>query len=506
MTEPALTPSSFQLMRIPRPNPWQELAYLTMFVMELSWIIPWYILFAPPSGTSGVLRSILAFGGTLIVTHVILRVLDILEIKRKLRRWSFVLLLGLSLVYGFKLLVYFNKGMSLPLILNSFFEDLNGPELRLPVEFVVAILIIVTAYRGAVLAGEEAVPSLVGRNMRLGLVMLGLAGLFAAITFKNLPGSFAYLLVFLFASLLSMTSARIYIIAQLRGGQGLPFEGQRVTGLIMAVLGLVILAGLAGLFFSSTWGSGLILGLFGLAGLLLRWLATLAVLLLYPLIFILFSVVQWIASHLTGHLLNISQNQQANDVLNKLKDMAAQRPVFYIDERVLRLILYGGLFVLATVAVVLLIRSRSRRGNQASIGVSEALLSSDDMLRQILASVRKNAQAMLEYFARGLGLRGDARRLAAQRIRQIYTDLLDLAAKLKYPRYPQQTPLEYLPELNKAFPDSQAELALITQAYQRIRYGELPEMQAEVNAIESAWKHVQVEGKASLVHGITRDG
>jgi hypothetical protein len=113
---------------------------------------------------------------------------------------------------------------------------------------------------------------------------------------------------------------------------------------------------------------------------------------------------------------------------------------------------------------------------------------------------------LLDRLAQGLGLRKDARRLAAQRIRVIYAELLELAASLKYPRWPHQTPLEYLPELQKAFPSSQVELALITQAYQRIRYGELPEAQDEVNAIESAWRQVQVEGRTILIDPKIKSG
>lgn len=504
MTEPTLSPSSIQLIRLPRPNPWQELAYLSMFFLELSWIIPWYTLLAAPSEPAVVLRSVLAFGGILAATNLILRVFDALEIKKKLRRWVFVFLLGFSLFYGLKLLVFFNETMSVRIILSSFIEALNAIEPQIPAEFVVILLVIATAYRGAVLAGGQAVPSMVSGNMRLGLILLSLVGFLAAITRRTIPGAIMYLLIFLFASLLGMVAARIYVMAQLRGGQGLPFERQRVAGLVLAVLGLVILAGLAGLFLSSAWGSDLVLGLIGLVGLLIRWLASVIVILLYPLIVIIFSVVQWFASHLAPHLLNLSQNQQMDEALKKLQETASRQPLFVVDIRLLRPILLGGLIVLAVVSVVLLIRSRSGKGKGTGMGETEALLSTDDLLKLILASARKNAQAMLDRLAERLGLHKDSRRLAAQRIRAIYADLLDLAARLKYPRWPQQTPLEYLPELQKAFPGSQSELALITRAYQRIRYGELPETQAEVNAIESAWKQVQMEGQRILVNSSSR--
>jgi len=475
-----------------------------MFVLELSWIIPWYMMLAGPSGPLVVLRSALAFGGILAATNLILRVFDALEIKKKLRRWVFVILLGLSLFYGLKLLVFFNQPMSLGIILGSFSGSLNATEPTIPVEFVVIMLVIMTAYRGAVLAGGEAVPSVVSGNMRLGLILLSLVGFLAAVTRRTIPGAIGYLLIFLFASLLAMAAARIYVMAQLRGGQGLPFERERVAGLVSAVLGLVILAGLAGLFLGSSWGSGLVLGLIGLVGLLIRWLASVAVILLYPLIVIIFAAIQWLISRLGPRLLNLSQNQQMDEALKKIQEMASQQPLFVLDMRLLRPIIFGGLILIAVVSAVLLIRYRSGKRKATGIGETEALLSTDELLKQILASARKNAQAVLDGLAQRLGLRKDARRLYAQRIRAIYADLLDLAARLKYPRWPQQTPLEYLPELQKAFPGSQDELVLITRAYQRIRYGELPETQAEVNAIESAWQQVQVEGQTMLVNSSSR--
>jgi hypothetical protein len=43
----------------------------------------------------------------------------------------------------------------------------------------------------------------------------------------------------------------------------------------------------------------------------------------------------------------------------------------------------------------------------------------------------------------------------------------------------------------------QAELAQVTHAYLKVRYGELPETHAEVEAVERAWRKVQAEGGAA---------
>jgi hypothetical protein len=440
------------------------------------------------------------FGGILAAANLTLRVLDIFEIKKNLRRWVFGVILVLGVFFSLKLLVYFNESISLGYILRTTLDRWNGAGPSLLPEFAVILLVIVTAYRGAVLAGEEALPSVVSGGMRLGLILLSLVGLLAAITFRPIPGANAYLLVFLFASLLGMTSSRINVLAQLRGGQGLSFDRQRVLGIIGATLGLVILAGLAGLLLSSTWGSSLVMALIGLGELLLRWLVIAMGILLYPLFVVFFSMVQWVVDRLALHLVYPNQNHPVDDLIKKLDELASQQPALIGDTHLLKLIILGGLILLTGVAAVLLIRSRSTKAMPAGLAESESLLSQDDPFKQLLHAVRKNAQSVIDRFAQRLGLRKDGSQIAAQRIRAIYIDLLNLAARLKHPRMIQQTPLEYLPELEKAFPDSQAALALITQAYQRIRYGELPETQDEVDAIENAWKMVTLEGQTFLIN------
>jgi hypothetical protein len=83
------------------------------------------------------------------------------------------------------------------------------------------------------------------------------------------------------------------------------------------------------------------------------------------------------------------------------------------------------------------------------------------------------------------------RRLAAASIRRIYQDMCGLAGSSGYPRLETETPYEYLQTLRQAWPENTAETLLITEAYNRVRYGELPETQAELDEIEAAWKRLE---------------
>ena len=62
-------------------------------------------------------------------------------------------------------------------------------------------------------------------------------------------------------------------------------------------------------------------------------------------------------------------------------------------------------------------------------------------------------------------------------------------------RSPADTPLEYMANLERLFPTSQEELALITYAYLRVRYGELPETREQVEDVENAWELIRKQGR-----------
>jgi hypothetical protein len=82
----------------------------------------------------------------------------------------------------------------------------------------------------------------------------------------------------------------------------------------------------------------------------------------------------------------------------------------------------------------------------------------------------------------------------AERIRQIYTELLALGAALRRPRAVGSTPLEFLPEMHAALPESISDLDAITAMYLKVRYGEYSEAEIDVPMAESAWKRVAASG------------
>jgi hypothetical protein len=82
------------------------------------------------------------------------------------------------------------------------------------------------------------------------------------------------------------------------------------------------------------------------------------------------------------------------------------------------------------------------------------------------------------------------RRRAAASIRQTYRAMCAAAAASGYPRAQNETAYEYLPTLSKAWPGMQSEIELITEAYSRVHYGEIPESDEELQQITAAWQRL----------------
>lgn len=90
------------------------------------------------------------------------------------------------------------------------------------------------------------------------------------------------------------------------------------------------------------------------------------------------------------------------------------------------------------------------------------------------------------------GTRGDQEAPAITSLRQLYRDVLGLAARKGAARPAQATPYEQLPRLQAALGHEDA-LEAVTHAYVRVRYGEHPPAAAELDALRGWWERVRVE-------------
>lgn len=161
-------------------------------------------------------------------------------------------------------------------------------------------------------------------------------------------------------------------------------------------------------------------------------------------------------------------------------------------------LLWGSVLLLGLFIISMALRRFARNGDLVGEGEYRSLLEQGDLMNILRANLRKRLEVIAEGLGRVFGLRQATRLIAAARIRRVYSQLMELSAKLRNPRLASRTPLEFLPKLVALFPRLTTELKTITNAYLRVRYGDLPETREEVEVVEMAWNRVSADGQEQL--------
>ncbi len=146
-----------------------------------------------------------------------------------------------------------------------------------------------------------------------------------------------------------------------------------------------------------------------------------------------------------------------------------------------------GLLLLGLLALLLLIVRRLRPG--ASEGPDtwrESVWSASELRRGLLNGMRGSLRQLASLWSG----RESRRAYSLATVRHIYASLLALAQERGAPRPLAQTPFEYLPRLQRTFPDWPAELQTLTSAYVAAHYGRLPDSEAELQALRDAWQRI----------------
>ncbi|MBN1967079.1 MAG: DUF4129 domain-containing protein, partial [Anaerolineae bacterium] len=148
--------------------------------------------------------------------------------------------------------------------------------------------------------------------------------------------------------------------------------------------------------------------------------------------------------------------------------------------------------VFAILAVVTVILLTMRRRHQSSVLEGEEREDLDgDALGGLRNLLRRGLDA-LNHALNTVGQFGLGRNLfAALTVRRIYAQMAALAAQRGFPRAPSETPYEYRDALDEAYAGSHTEVALVTEAYVRVHYGEAPESQEALQQVIDAWQHLK---------------
>jgi hypothetical protein len=142
------------------------------------------------------------------------------------------------------------------------------------------------------------------------------------------------------------------------------------------------------------------------------------------------------------------------------------------------------IWILLMIAAILLVTlALSRLYRQATIAATKR----EQIGHQAIEPVEK--PNLLQRALQKLGLfKGLPTALS---IRRIYWQMCRAAAGAGYPRAATETPYEYLASLEQVWPTQTADARHITQAYVKIRYGEIPESANEINDIRAAWRRLE---------------
>ncbi len=405
-----------------------------------------------------------------------------------LRTQQAVLSVGLLFAIGLFIRYHIYAGLKLqgqewlPFLLHR----LSDTPLFIAGELLAAVLVIYFWGRAIHLARRSLSTAAVGFTFRAGVVILTWFGLGAGL----MAGADVTLFVvpFFFFALLAVSLARIEEVSQMPGGSQVQFSSYWVGSSMAAVGVLVLVATVVAAFFYSG----------GLQP-ILRLLTPLLVVLVAVLVgigLLVFAGFSLIFSRLSldfGGLDDLLQRMMAG--LDSLaRDLAAADANNPSGLAVTRAVNLGGslLLVAGLIALVLVVtwyRLRRDAGAQANES-RESLFSAGAVGQGLLDLLRAGRRRLAEGLA-AMGRLGAGQWLAALSIRRIYAQLAHLAAERGYPRPTATTPYEYLDVLQRAFADSQGEVALITEAYVNAHYGQLPDTPEDLQLIRDAWERLR---------------
>ncbi len=472
-----------------RLNLWGELTCLALIFMEVCWIAPLYYVLARFSTGIDLQRAFIILGGILLGAYLQARLTAHLGFNSFERTGIFAIFLLLSLLVGLRTLAYFQDGISLWETIFRFISVIDHIDIWIPKEFGVCLVVLLLGLNGFSIATGLPDPSRVFHRFWASILMLLIFGLLSMDNPDAMPS--VLLFVFLITSLMAMSAARLSLLGRLRGGQRIPFDLQRALGIGFIGGGMASLSLLAAFLLRSQTIFAFIYGIYLL---FVRALALLFAIILLPIYLVLFYVLPGIKLPASiAPLMQLLVN-----LIHQIQLWISRLPFINLSGLFnfllsIKPVVLWGLVILGLAAILIIVRAWTRRKTAIEINELQESDFTGEMITNLRSGLRKRISRLVERLIQRLNLRPVGRVRAAARIRRIYAELINQSARLGSPRPASFTPLEFLPLLTKQFPGSPNDLELITQAYIRIRYGELPEFRQQLDDVEAAWLRLQDE-------------
>ncbi|NIM92488.1 MAG: DUF4129 domain-containing protein [Anaerolineales bacterium] len=463
---------------------WIELGIITLLVVDISWVIPWFRTYVP----LGQLESFASLLALFIIFAVIATYLN-----KSLRG------LGVPSIIYYALMLLLLLGMFSILMVMTVFDGLEispsdalrvtlesfaGGLGRIPNSILVILTVIYLWWRGIVASAMGGLEqSSTHRRFQFGFFMFAIFALLH--TEPQVDHLLKVLPIFFAAGLLAIALSRVRGLGLGKTVYHLPFTGRW----FIAIAGITFFAIVLGTAGSSLLRSEPALKVAEIAGGTFVRFIQVIIALISPL----FLWILPIAERMADTLMEAMSDAGVEGLSEQIDNNQFPDSEFEPSEPILEI--PGELLIAAVVVIFLLLifmiirRARTRRRTrvQPIMDVGESIFEPDMLLsgvRRMLDQAQMGLDSVRKY---GLGRRVRA----ATAIRRIYVQLLEFAAHYDRPRRPSETPREFQEYLSELFPGNTGELEIITEAYNQVRYGEYSEDEEFVLSVENAWKTFQ---------------
>ena len=455
-------------------NPWLISAQIGLLIMESILISIYYQKIFPWQKPIGVIFII--FFSIFLFGYYSAKFLRKIKLKPVFQRWFYVILFLILLPLTLKLFVYQGQETSL---LSLYFEPVRKlfENISEPWEFIHIIFLLGVIARSAWLSNELIDSNQILNSLRIGIILIFIYG--AVFLWKDQNPNITPLIFYLGFSLFSMISSRLAFVSYSKGGT-IPKNSKKWLLLILGSTALILTLSIA---LGSLLGLQLSNFITTAFFVILAAIMFLGILIASPIILALAWVINLISNSLTNappepfESVQVLENPLTKAILSEVTDLET----LINAPGIAQIIVYVSLLLILIFLIFAFLKKR--RWKPPLYQIDET---SSSINRKKING--KNDQPEWLTRLKNFSIRQS---ISSFQIRRIYNQFLIKCQKdLDLNRKDAETPIEFYSRFSDEYPLLEPDVQLITNAYNLIRYGMLPETNQDLENVKNAWKNI----------------
>lgn len=468
----------------------QELLYLIWAIMDVCLLVPVILMLMPWARfwpVSQITIWVLLF---MLIPFNLIRLMSTLQLGKSKQQNIMVLALLMAILLAWRMLLYAPRPFFNVSWLAELFSHMANGESQLWARDITIFFVTLAAWwRGIRLVTLKPDVHRVGLRLRSSALIFALLGIILAqmrVDWQLLP----FILLFYLVGLTAVALIRAEELEAKRSGLSANLTPRWLITIFTASLIVTTLAGLltsliAGesVFIIATWLSPLWLS--ARASLIV--ISNTFLYLISPLTRLLAATINFLAALISNIIRNMLAKVDENPLPTRPPfefDAGTPLPEELVEIAGPPLIDTRAITILLMVAALLIVVLTLTRLYREA-----ALAARDGTHITPVGSGRGDSLGLGQRIMQRLGLLRNWR--AAASVRRIYQNMCHAAAGAGYPRAEAETPSEYLATIAEVWPENLQDSQFITEAFNKVRYGEIPETEEELNAIQNAWKRLE---------------